>query len=152
MFELNTNDVYEGFGLLPEGDYEVTIEEAKEDTTPGGKEHVAINLRIREDVNQQYKRKMIFVKCWKRKDTGKYDLKQFNTIGKAVGLENGKKYKSLKDLLDDFVGLHARVTVGHHVYNDKKYENVNKWSLTKYPKERDLLTGYKAVENDDVPF
>ena len=51
-FELNTNDVYEGYSLLPKGEYEVTVEDAKEDMTQGGKEHVAINLRVREDVEK----------------------------------------------------------------------------------------------------
>ena len=151
-FELNTNDVYEGYGLLPKGEYEVTVEDAKEDMTQGGKEHVAINLRVREDVEQKYQRKIIFVKIWKLRDTGKYNPKQFNTIGRALGMQNGKKYNSLKDLLDDFIGLHTRVTIGHQTYNEQTREVVNKWDFTKYPKDRTLNVGYKELQNDDVPF
>lgn len=126
-FNLDFNDVYEGTGSIADGDYEVVIGRCNEDATPGGAEFIEFDLIIRNDVNQAHKNMHIFNKVWKAKDTGKYNMKTFNTIGKACQLQNGKSYKSLKELLDDYVGKTAIVNVKNEEseYNGKTYNNLN---------------------------
>lgn len=132
-FSLDFNDVFEG--KVADGTYEVVINTVREDVTPSGAEHVQFDLIIRNDVNQKYKNAHIFHRVWKEKDTGKYNMKTFNTIGKACQLQNGKSYKSLEELLNDFVFKTAIVTVKNETseHNGKTYENLNVkyWNPTK---------------------
>lgn len=164
-FILNFNDVFEG--KIEDGTYEVVITNASENVTPGGTEYIDLQLTIRNDVDQKYKNMIIFEKLWKSKETGKYNIKMFNTIGKAAKLQPGKVYTSLQDLLNDFLYKTVRVTVKNEVseYNGKTYENlrVKRWEETKFPQ---VQHQYKTKENmtigemqnsgisidDDLPF
>lgn len=153
-FSLDFNDVFEGAGRVADGDYEVVVNRVSEGATQGGAEYIEFDLIIRNDFNQQYKNSHIFHKVWKAKETGKYNMKTFNTIGKACQLQNGKSYKSLNDLLEDFYRKTALVNVKNEEseYNGKTYTNTNikYWNKSK-------LTGplnheFKAKENDNDPF
>jgi Protein of unknown function (DUF669) len=173
-FSLDFNDTFEGTGgKIADGDYEVVVNRCSEGNTPGGAEYVEFDLIIRNDVNQAHKNQHIFHKVWKAKETGKYNMKTFNTIGKACNLQNGKSYKSLNELLDDYVMKTALVNVKNETseYNGKTYENTNVkyWNLSKITgplnhkfksnddnknKTYDELTQGGAIEikDDDLPF
>jgi len=134
-FNLDFNDVFEGKGKVADGDYEIFVNGVKEDSTPGGAEYVEFDLIIRNDFDQAYKNSHLFHKVWKAKDTGKFNMKTFNTMGKACQLQNGKSYKSLQELLEDFVKKTAVVNVKNETseYGGKTYENTNVkyWNQTK---------------------
>ncbi|MED3623238.1 DUF669 domain-containing protein [Neobacillus thermocopriae] len=166
-FSLDFNDVFEG--KIKDGEYEVVINTCREDATPGGAEFVQFDLIVRNDVDQPYKNSHIFHRVWKSKDTGKYNMKSFNTIGKACQLQNGKTYKSLQELLDDFIHKTARVTVKNETseYNGKTYENTNVkyWNQSKIngpcnhqfkSKENmtvsELMASGVQITDEDLPF
>jgi hypothetical protein len=167
-FNLDFKDVYEGIGKVADGEYEVLVNKCEEGATPSGAEYIEFDLIIRNDFNQEYKNSHIFHKAWKTKADQKYNMKTFNTIGKACQLQNGKSYKNLKELLDDYVGKTAIVNVKNEEseYNGNTYNNTNVkyWTVSK-------LTGkhnhqFKAkegasnpvdntsptVSDDDLPF
>jgi hypothetical protein len=169
-FSLDFNDVFEGTGRIADGDYEVVVNRCNENATPGGAEFIEFDLIIRNDVNQQHKNQHIFHKVWKAKDTGKYNMKTFNTIGKACQLQNGKAYKSLEELLNDFVMKTAIVNVKNEesTYNGKTYTNTNVkyWNKSKMNgcnhqfnnKNKDSMTATEmfdsgvVVNDEDLPF
>jgi hypothetical protein len=172
-FSLDFNDVFEGQGKIVDGDYEVIINRCSEGATPGGAEFIEFDLIIRNDVDQAHKNMHIFHKVWKAKDTGKYNMKTFNTIGKACQLQNGKSYKSLEELLGDFYKKTAIVNVKNEEseYNGKTYNNLNVkyWNKTKTSgcnhqfKQSDskdnasktiseLMAGGVEIQDDDLPF
>lgn len=126
-FNLDFNDVYEGSGRIADGDYEVVVKNVKEDATPGGAEYVEFVLVLRNDFSQDHKNMHVFHKVWKAKETQKYNMKQFNTMGKAFQLQNGKTYTSFQDLLNDFVNKTARISLKNEEseYNGKTYINYN---------------------------
>ncbi|MGQ8827046.1 DUF669 domain-containing protein [Bacillus sp. NA_146.1] len=134
-FTLDFNEVFESNGRIADGNYEVVINQCNEDATPGGAEFIQFDLIIRNDVEQAYKNCHIFHRVWKAKDTGKYNMKTFNTIGKSCQLQNGKSYKSLEELLNDFILKTVMVTVKNEQseYNGKTYDNTNvkNWSPSK---------------------
>ena len=135
-FNLDFNDVFEGAKSIPDGDYEVVINQCGENATPNGAEYIEFDLIIRNDVVQQYQNKHIFHKVWKEKKTGKYNMKTFNTIGKACQLQNGKTYKTFQELLEDFVLKTARVTIKNEEseYKGKTYINANVyWNQSTFP-------------------
>lgn len=127
-FNLNFNDTYEGTGgRIADGDYEIVVKGVKEDVTPGGAEYAEFDLVLRNDFNQEHKNMHVFHKVWKAKATNKYNMKQFNTMGKAFKLQNGKTYTSFQDLLNDFTNKTAKISLKTEKseYNGKTYENYN---------------------------
>jgi len=134
-FNLDFNNVFEGTGKVADGDYQIFVNKCEEGATPSGAEYIEFDLIIRNDFEQAYKNSHLFHKVWKEKATGKYNMKTFNTIGKACQLQNGKSYKNLKELLDDYVRKTAVVNVKNEEseYNGKTYNNTNVkyWNQTK---------------------
>lgn len=171
-FNLDFNDVFEGTGKVADGNYEIFVNNVKEDATPNGAEYVEFDLIIRNDFEQAHKNSHIFHKVWKAKVDNKYNMKTFNTIGKACQLQNGKSYKSLKDLLDDYVKKTAIVNVKNEEseYGGKTYNNTNVkyWNQTKLtglnhqakPKDDSKVTndpfsagsGPIEISDEDLPF
>lgn len=149
MFKMDFNDC-QSFDLLPEGDYEVIIEDAKVALTQAGKEHIQLTLKVRDDIaTQKYGKRLIFHKLWKRLETNNYSLQEFNSIGKACKLLNGKEYKTLNELLDDYKGKNCKVTIKHHEYNGKTYESITKWDVSGF----DAPFGtFPEANNEEIPF
>lgn len=145
-FSLDFNNVIEGG--IKDGIYEVVIDHATEDATPGGAEFTNFQMTIRNDLDQPHKNQKIWHRVWKKKDTGQYSMVMFNTIGKAAGLQAGKVYNSFQELLDDFRGRPVQVYVKNETseYNGKTYENLNvkQWKPTKFP---DVQHQYKQSDN-----
>lgn len=152
QFSLDFNDVHEGG--VKDGYYEVVVGRCNEDATKNGAEYTEFDLIIRNDLDQPHKNQHIFHKVWKSKKDNKYNMKSFNTIGKACQLENGKSYSGFDELLKDFVGKTALVFVKNEEseYNGKTYNNLNvkMWNQTKFPS---LQHQFKSEENSsNNPF
>lgn len=154
MFQINHDESFSGSTLMPEGEYEIIIKSANEDATKSGTVYINIPLIVRNDVEQPYKNKYIFYSIWKNKQTGEYNPKAFNTIAKAIGIENGRKFANLEEMLESFKGKTARITLKHEEYNGKTSERVSFWNPTKTAicahqfKEKTL----QEETHDDLPF
>lgn len=159
-FNLDFNDKFEGG--VADGKYEVVVNMVKEDATPSGSEFVQVDLIIRNDVQQKFSNAHIFHRIWKSKDTGKYNFKSFNTLGWAFRLQEGKNYKDLNDLLQDFLYKTALVTVKNETseFNGKTYENLNvkRWEQSKFTnlqhqfKNKEPQVQSVDISDDDLPF
>ena len=166
-FNLDFNDTFDG--SVKDGTYETVIKKVEEKTANTGTKYVNFELVIRNDIQQPHQNQYIFNKAWQSKDEGKYNMRQFNTIGKAAQLQNGKTYNSFEELLNDFVGKPVRVTVKNETseYNGKTYENLNvtNWDTTKITgpvrhvfKDKDKQTVAEGiasgvvVNDSDLPF
>lgn len=148
------------FGLLPEGNYVVTIESAKFDTTKNGKENINITSVI--DKGQAYSGRKIFWKYWKVKEptqddmsTEGYSYKQLMQLCNACQFTDGTQLNSVNHLLALVVGKTVVVDLEHNEYNGSKYERVT--YVSEYF-ERNSSTP-KTVPNveeilsdDDIPF
>ena len=58
--------------LVAEGDYEVYIEEIEKKTLPSGKEKLSVRYRIRADVEQEYKNRVLFEDIWAEKQNPEF--------------------------------------------------------------------------------
>src|SRR5699024_1428814 len=136
-FQLDQENVFEGFQKIEDGVYEVIIDHATEDATPSGAEFTNFQMTIRNDLDQPFKNQKLWERVFKAKATGKYNMVMFNTIGKAARLENGKTYNSFDELLEDYAGKPVQVYVKNETsqYNGKTYENTNvkQWKPTAFP-------------------
>lgn len=170
-FNLDFNDTFEGTGntKVKDGFYEVFVNGVKEDATPNGAEYVELDLIIRNDVmGNEHQNSHLFHKIWKTKATGKYNMKTFNTLGKAFKLQNGKQYNSFDELLNDFVNKVAETKVLNETSesNGKTYDNTNCkfFNESKFPSlahikktkdntsVADMQKDNIEIKEDDLPF
>ena len=163
-FSINYDDVFEGNDLIPQGDYEVIVKKTEEkETKNGDKKYISIQLAVRNDIDQKYKNKIIFESLFKGKESGKYNMKQFNTVSKALKIPNGKNYSSLDELLGDWNNKTALVRIKHEKYNDNINARVGFWSESKFPtcnhewkldNQQMAEMGFTplAAADDDCPF
>lgn len=162
-FTLDFNDTFSGG--LKDGTYETVVTSCEEKQTKTGTDYIEVVLSVRNDVQQSSQNALIFHKVWKSKETGKYNMKSFNTMGKALNLSQGKQYNSMKELLADFVGRPALVTVKSEdsTYNGETYTNINvkRWEQSKFPNvahtfkqdaSKDPFKQEVKIEDDDLPF
>lgn len=168
-FALDFENTFDG-GNIADGTYEVLITQTSEGATKSGSEYAEFRLTVRNDIDQKHKNQIVFHKVWKAKDTGKYNMASFNTIGKFAQLQKGKTYTSLEDLLNDYVGRPLKVTVKNETsdYNGQTYENLNVkgWDVTKFPNVQhvaknndkdnqtvgEMISNGITVSEDDLPF
>lgn len=157
-FQVNHDEAVD-FGLIEEGEYEVIVAKAFEDAAKSGTMFINLHLVVRNDIDQKYKNKYIFANIWQSKDTGQYHPGMLNTVAKALRIENGKTYNSLEELLNDFKGRTARVTVKHEEYNGRTYERVKAWESSRFSTcnhqfktTNDIPDGFVEVEHDNIPF
>ena len=158
MFTINHDDVMD-FGMVEEGEYEVIVFKAFEDAAKSGTMFINLHLIIRNDIDQKHKNQYIFGSIWQSKETGQYHSGMINTVAKALGIENGKRFNTLQELLDDFKLRTARVTVKHEEYNGKTNVRVQRWEPSRFPNSQhqfkvdDIpVDGFHPVSNDDIPF
>ena len=78
-------------GAIKDGTYEVVIYIMNEDVAGTGTEFTNVNMIIRNDIEQPHKNQHIFHRIWKSKETNKYNMMMFNTIGYAANLEKDRK-------------------------------------------------------------
>lgn len=167
-FNLDFNDKFEGGGVK-DGMYEVIVNIAAEKSTPSGAEYVEVDLIIRNDIQQEHQNQHIFHKIWKKKDTGKYNLQAFNTLGWAFKLQEGKNYNGIDDLLQDFFMKVAKVMVKNETseFKGKSYDNLNvkRWEQSAFPQSQHQFKQKESMANanqfagntlnisdDDLPF
>ncbi|WP_312907263.1 DUF669 domain-containing protein [Tissierella praeacuta] len=161
MFTINHDEAMDT-SVIEEGTYEVLVAKAFEDVSKNGSIFINLHLVVRNDVDQKYKNKYIFASIWQNKETGQYHSGMINTVAKSLKIENGKRFNSLQELLDDFLNKTARVTVKHEEYNGKAYERVQSWEPSRFNtcnhvfKESQNtgtgISGFYPVDNDDIPF
>lgn len=157
-------------GAIKNGSYEVVVNRASEEATPGGAEYIELDLIVRNDVDQEYKNKHIFAKIWKAKKTNKYNEGTIMAVADALQLKDGTTYNSFEELLADFVLKTANVTVKSEdsEYKGKNYTNVNvtywdksnvKGVMSHEFKKGDepsfgpsKNTQDRTIQDDDLPF
>lgn len=112
----NTSD----FDPLPQGNYEMIINNTQEKATKNGAESLQIDLLVRNDLdkakgleetNAKYHNRHVFVDNWKRKATNQYDLAGFQYILQAVGVPEGTPLHTIEDFMKLITGAAVKVYV-----------------------------------------
>lgn len=145
--------------LIEEGTYEVVVHKAFEDAARTGTMFMNLHLVIRNDIDQKNKNRYIFGSIWQSRETGQYHSGMVNAVAKALRIENGKRFNSLQEMLDDFKFKTARVTVKHEEYNGKTQVRIQKWEQSRFPqsnhqfKTSDVpVDGFTDAGNENIPF
>ena len=115
-----SNNTGGDFDAVPAGNYEMIINNAKEDATKNGAETLQIDLLVRNDLdkvpdlaetNAKYHNRHIFVDNWKRKATNQYDLDGFQYILQAAGVPENTPLHTVDDFIKLITGTAVRVFV-----------------------------------------
>jgi hypothetical protein len=167
MFEINHNEASSSGGLMPVGEYECIIKSALEDVTKGGTIFINVPLVVRNDIEQPYKNAYIWHSIWQVKEPKEADkaCQGFSSFGiqslsKAAGLQNGKKYASLAEWGADLKLKLVRVSVKHEEYQGNTQAKVKFVNETKFPtcnhvwKNQPASAGLMpdGIKDDDLPF
>lgn len=138
---------------IEDGTYEALIVSVGEDATKNGSEFMNFNLVIRNDIDQRFKNFHVWQRIFRSKTDDTYPMRWINQIAKNAQMENGKKYHSYKELMDDFWNRPVKVTVKNEKseYNGKTYENTNikNWAPTDFPNVQHKA---KSENKDKDPF
>lgn len=115
-----SNNTGGDYDALPAGNYEMIINNAKEDATKNGAETLQIDLLVRNDLdkvpdlaetNAKFHNRHIFVDNWKRKATNQYDLDGFQYILQAAGVPENTPLHTVDDFIKLISGAAVRVFV-----------------------------------------
>ena len=138
---------------IEDGTYEALIESAGEDATKNGSQFMNFNLVIRNDIDQKFKNFHVWQRIFRSKTDDTYPMRWINQIAKNAQMENGKKYQSFKELMDDFWKRPVKITVKNEKseYQGKTYENLNvkAWMPTDFP---NVQHKFKSENKDKDPF
>jgi hypothetical protein len=160
-----TYDKNSAYGLIKSGEYEVMIQEASVKTTPNGKEKISLKYKIREDVEQESKGRIVFEDIWKEKENPAFfNRKRLNLLLRTQDIENGKTYDDISGLLEDLKGsyLILKITVEMDDYRGEEVNRVIYYRHTHNPSQKVSNTpsneGQKPVSkgtpklDEDLPF
>lgn len=154
---------------VADGDYEAVISNVNEDANANGTEFVNFDMVIRNDVTEQkFQNAHVFHRIYRNKQTNEFPQGMIFQVAKAAGMQDGKKYNSFEDFMNDMIGKPVKLRVKNESseYQGKTYQNLNvkRWGKTQYPivahkwpagMEPKAVSADKPsieISDDDIPF
>ncbi|OMC87436.1 hypothetical protein BK128_08395 [Viridibacillus sp. FSL H7-0596] len=144
-FKINHEDASNGFELIAQGDYEVTVINYETKKANSGNNCITVDYEIRSDVPQNHQGQKILYDNFTITDNAMWRLQ---SIAKAAGFPHGMEFKSYKEWADTLLNKNLVITVGHREWNGNKYPEVKgfKESQIEAPNTKFEIT------EDDIPF
>jgi hypothetical protein len=142
----NTGD----FSALPIGEYECIVSKTEMKTSQAGNPMIKVELTIREDVDQQGKKRKFFDNLVVQDNM----MWKFNQVAKAVQLPEGEELETPEDFAAAIIYKPVRIKNKHEVYNGENQDRVARWMESKAGGGDDLFTGNGSIEisDEDLPF
>jgi hypothetical protein len=145
---------------LPEGDYEVAVEKAELKTLQSsGKIKISLWLRIRSDVEQEGKGRVVFDDIWKEKEHPEFfNRKRLNAILGALDTKDGTVFDTIQDLLSAIRGGHliAHVVQEFDQFHGETINRVKFYNKSKVKPQSlaPAASGTAGIElsDDELPF
>ena len=97
------------FEIIAEGDYECVVAEAEVTESKAGNPMLKLTVTIRSDVKQPHRKQ----KLWDYLVASEKAAFKFQQVGKAVGLPNGKDFKTLEEYRNAILYKAVKVKVVH---------------------------------------
>lgn len=160
------------FEALEPGDYEVTLEKVERKVAAGAdgtnKKYLNLSLRVRRDIDQPGKGRMLFTKIWANDGDAVYNHSKINHIivtQKNTGEHYKTDFRTFDDVLFYLHGLNFVVSVEkfwNDYANPPKYDNkVTDWSYKPSSKPFIAVQEEKpssqnldsiTIDDNDIPF
>lgn len=148
------------YELLKEGEYEVFIEKATIKTTTTGKQKIALQFRVRTDVEQEAKNRVIFEDIWKeRENPNFFNRKRINQLLGTQHFTDGTAFENVEKLLEAITGTNLVIKVGidFDEYYKKDVNYVSYYKTTKagaksVGSKPETKAAAKEIADEDLPF
>lgn len=154
-----TYDKKEEFELIDEGNYEVIIQKVAEKQLPSGARKISFQFKIRDDVEQNFKNRVLFDDVWKNKETGVYNMARINKILRTQeDLEDGHIFTSVDELSSYLTDKRCIVHVIKEFsdYSQKDENKIQYFVPSKIPFGQklsgDASSNFVEIDEDDLPF
>ena len=119
-------DAKREYEVLPEGTYEVYVDAYDMPEQMGDYERSSILLKIRDDIEQDSKNRVIYVNL----NTNPNIAWKLSKIAVAAGVPAGTDFDTFIDYLGALRGASMKVVVKHREYNGKIYPDVKQFYPT----------------------
>lgn len=148
---------YSELNTIKAGQYEVVINEIREDAAKTGTKFLNFFLKVRTDVNQAAKGEMIFQKVYQNKETHQYPPKILLAICQAVGVPENANFNSLQDLMNALTRRPVKVKVDLREFNGQEQPEVKAWSKSDFPqilqvKTQEVKHEQQQRQTNAIPF
>lgn len=156
--------------LVPEGDYEFVIESADKTLAKSGTtDYLKLKMKIRDDVDQSSKKRVLFTNIFKDKENPQwYD---YSTLRNIILTQKPKvqspgqpkwsvSFETCDDCVQYLVGLKLRATVVHETYINGDGEEATRaviargsYKASEHPQTGSATaTPIADMPTDDLPF
>jgi Protein of unknown function (DUF669) len=119
-----------GFGVIPEGDYELLPVEAKfRDDDKQAWPNINVTFAIRSDVEQEAKGRKVFHTFWlsqKNEDSLQICLNMIESYNEKIGVPDGVEFETPADWANFLVGKPVKARIVIEEYKGKEQNNI-KW-------------------------
>lgn len=149
-----TADDTKDFQPLPEGDYECYIDSFILGSSSTGNEYIRVKLRVRDDVEQEGKNRVISDFIRKEEDGIHFNQKKLNRIIGTQKIESGTTFKSIDEVGDFLKGRDLIAHLKISEWNGKKDNTVFYYKPTANP-SKSIASPKKeeaVIADDDMPF
>lgn len=155
-FGTNYENIPQGGGLVPQGNYETVITNAVISQTKNGKYKVSFMLTIRNDIQQDCQNRVLFIDIWKRREptpadnqVDGFNFAQLMAVSRAAQIPSGQSFESLSQFLQALCGRCLIATVKHETYNGETSAKVDPLGLspTKFPDCRHVQKQRQQAQN-----
>lgn len=158
-FGTNYENIPQGGGLVPQGNYETVVTNAEIRQTKNGKYKVSLTLTIRNDIQQDCQNRVLFIDIWKRREptpadeqVDGFNFAQLMAVSRAAQIPSGQSFESLSRFLQALCGRCLIATVKHETYNGETTAKVDPLGTapTKFPDCRHVQK-HRAVPASRAP-
>lgn len=145
------------FELIADGEYEVIITDCGVKTLSTGSEKLAICYKIRDDVEQGFKGRLVFEDIWHEKENPQvFNRRRINQLLSTQEIKDGTTFENEEALSKFLVGKYLVVVVGKE-FNDYLGKDLNRVKYYKDSKHKpqsidDTSTAEIDPFVDDLPF
>jgi len=151
------------YGLLADGEYELSIDKMETKTLESGSKKVALQFRVRSDVDQAHQNRVVFEDIWKERETIYYNRKRINQLIGTQKLEDGQKFSNIDEIIALMNGANVRekIVVKYDDYHEKDVNSISYYMSSKEgaqelgaKKETTNEKGVPTIDvaEDDLPF
>ena len=155
-FGTNYENIPQGGGLVPQGNYETVVTNAVISQTKNGKYKVSLMLTIRNDIQQDCQNRVLFIDIWKRREptpadeqVDGFNFAQLMAVSRAAQIPSGQSFESLEQFLQALCGRCLIATVKHETYNGETTAKVDPLGTepTKFPDCRHVQKQRQQAQN-----
>ena len=155
-FGTNYENIPQGGGLVPQGNYETVVTNAEIRQTKNGKYKVGLTLTIRNDIQQDCQNRVLFIDIWKRREptpadeqVDGFNFAQLMAVSRAAQIPSGQSFESLEQFLQALCGRCLIATVKHETYNGETTAKVDALDTmqTKFPDCRHVQKRRQQAQN-----